>query len=101
MNFIGAYKRDIIDSRRNFGLDLFRTIAILMVLISHLGINEDYTFGVNLGSLGVEIFFVLSGFLIAQILIKSFTKNLSFESVISFWTGRWFITLPLYYLIIV
>jgi peptidoglycan/LPS O-acetylase OafA/YrhL len=48
----------------------------------------------------VEIFFVLSGFLIGQILFKEFSKELSFKSIRIFWIRRWFRILPLYYLIL-
>lgn len=101
MYLLNLYKHELIDSKRNFGLDLIRSMAILMVLLAHLGINESYTFGINLGSLGVEVFFVLSGFLIGQILIKTFSKNINLDSVLQFWIRRWFRTIPLYYLIVI
>lgn len=101
MSFLKVYKRDIIVSDRNFGLDLVRSIAIVFVLLSHLGIEDAKTCGVNLGRWGVEIFFVLSGFLIGQILIKNFSKSLTTKSVLDFWVRRWFRTLPLYYLVII
>jgi peptidoglycan/LPS O-acetylase OafA/YrhL len=91
---------DILESKRNFGLDFIRSVAILLVLASHLGISENHTFGLKLGGLGVEIFFVLSGFLIGQILIRNFTQALTLQSVFNFWIRRWYRTLPLYYLII-
>jgi peptidoglycan/LPS O-acetylase OafA/YrhL len=82
------------DSQRNFGLDVPRAAAILMVLLSHM-------FGALelLGSYGVELFFVLSGFLIGGILIRSAASRDRFEGkdLIGFWTRRWFRTLPNYY----
>ena len=55
------------------------------------------TFGV----LGVELFFVLSGFLIGNILIKTFiSDDFSPVSISNFWIRRWFRTLPLYWLIL-
>lgn len=55
-----------------------------------------------LGDLGVELFFVLSGFLIGNILIKQFltTENFSFGNVMNFWKRRWLRTLPIYWVIL-
>lgn len=50
------------------------------------------------GFLGVELFFVLSGFLIGGILIKDFQSQLDFFQIKRFWLRRWFRTLPNYYL---
>ena len=57
---------------RNFGLDILRAIAILMVFIEHLdwGILNIYKPNSIFGILGVELFFVLSGFLIGGIVFK-------------------------------
>lgn len=51
---------------------------------------------------GVEVFFVLSGFLIGGILIRQLNKNTSFglSDLFHFWKRRWFRTLPNYYLIL-
>lgn len=94
-------------TERIFGLDLLRAIAIICVLIAHTTfiISEklDNAFTYEFGFLGVEFFFVLSGFLIGGILIKLTTSEggLSFEKIKSFWIRRWFRTLPNYYLIFV
>ncbi|MEZ4907056.1 MAG: acyltransferase [Saprospiraceae bacterium] len=52
---------------------------------------------------GVELFFVLSGFLIGGILIKQFqnSDSLGVRSIGNFWIRRWFRTLPNYYLILI
>lgn len=52
---------------------------------------------------GVELFFVLSGFLIGSILIKIFQKTESFgiKHIGNFWIRRWFRTLPNYYLFLI
>lgn len=88
---------------RNIGLDLIRASAILMVLISHGRTflpefpYRDYL-GI-FGFLGVELFFVLSGFLLGTILFKEFTlKRFSFATLKHFWMRRWFRTLPLYFI---
>jgi peptidoglycan/LPS O-acetylase OafA/YrhL len=45
----------------------------------------------------VELFFVLSGFLIGGILLKKF-KNVNLSTIFNFYKNRWFRTLPNYYL---
>jgi peptidoglycan/LPS O-acetylase OafA/YrhL len=81
---------------RNFGLDVIRALSILFVIIAHR-FNVKYEIGV----VGVQIFFILSGFLIGQILLKDFQEHINFNKVIHFWKRRWFRTLPLYYLVLI
>ena len=66
---------------RNIGLDVIRTIAIFMVIVSHgrhILHFDSVIFGQGLwrlsifGYYGVELFFVLSGFLIGRILVDMF-----------------------------
>lgn len=89
---------------RIFGLDVMRAMAIICVLLSHSSIFLDIYFpGCKnmlklLGFMGVELFFVLSGFLIGTILLKSLDKFDSAYTLIHFWIRRWFRTLPNYYL---
>ncbi len=91
--------------KRVFGLDIFRAIAILIVLKDHGGIISGDLFD-NIPFIplidGVELFFVLSGFLIGSILIKMLEKDkkLNLSSISHFWKRRWFRTLPNYYLIL-
>jgi peptidoglycan/LPS O-acetylase OafA/YrhL len=56
-----------------------------------------------MGFLGVEIFFVLSGYLIGGILLKEFSpgRKPTNSSLFTFWKRRWFRTLPNYYLFLV
>ncbi len=87
---------------RNFGLDLLRTISIWLVLLQHGGINIIGLIPLKIGGIGVEIFFVLSGFLIGGILLRDLEKKMSLkETLIRFWTRRWFRILPLYFLILI
>ena len=81
--------------KRNFGLDVLRAISILLVLIAH-----KVHLPVELGVLGVQIFFILSGFLIGQILMSDFQGANSLSTVFHFLKRRWFRTLPLYYLLL-
>lgn len=55
-------------------LDGLRAVAVLGVLVAHYGLGEQLRFVEKLlpwGHLGVQLFFVLSGFLITSILLKS------------------------------
>lgn len=56
--------------QRLTGLDGIRALAVIAVLIFHA--NHDWLPG---GYLGVEVFFVLSGFLITYLLISEFERN--------------------------
>jgi peptidoglycan/LPS O-acetylase OafA/YrhL len=95
------------DHHRIFGLDLLRCTAITCVLISHTfpfmsKANSMHVLACYTATLGVEFFFVLSGFLIGTILIKTHNKDsiTNFNSIGVFWIRRWFRTLPNYYLMI-
>ena len=93
-------------AKRIFGLDLMRAVAILFVVFSHaLWIVPELP-GLPgellrlMGVLGVEIFFVLSGFLIGRILLNQFSVAYNKAKLQYFWVRRWFRTLPNYYLIL-
>ncbi|CAN5517989.1 acyltransferase [soil metagenome] len=94
-------------TKRVFGLDVMRAVAILIVVDAHATIAlKDYYSGAFWHHLlpdGVELFFVLSGFLIGGILIRSYEKKGSFDRdlLLNFWTRRWFRTLPNYYLVLI
>lgn len=93
---------------RSFGLDFLRAVAIGMVVSCHCGI----LFGVILGRqypmrlaisgfFGVELFFVLSGFLIGRILLDILDRGASLRAWRIFLVRRWMRTLPLYYTVVV
>jgi peptidoglycan/LPS O-acetylase OafA/YrhL len=91
--------------KRIFGLDLLRSLAIVLVLLTHTVSfldpqNRYYKVPVYTGYFGVEFFFVLSGFLIGTILLKIQYQEIriNFKSIRIFWIRRWFRTLPNYYL---
>jgi len=93
--------------KRIFGLDIMRALAILLVVFSHAIwiLPPTKSFLTDLmslaGVIGVEIFFVLSGFLIGRIIYKHFAdQEFSFRDVQYFWIRRWFRTLPNYYLVL-
>jgi peptidoglycan/LPS O-acetylase OafA/YrhL len=86
---------------RSWGLDLVRAIAILSVLLSHgRSLLPDFAgkrFMSIGGFLGVELFFVLSGYLIGRILITVVSEpDFRVASLTRFLSRRWLRTLPLY-----
>lgn len=103
---------------RVFGLDIVRAFAVLFVLLAHFGARVHaeivqhaahysdmlkifFSSWGKFGIFGVEIFFVLSGFLIGQILIKEAGKTLTPNRIWNFYIRRWFRTLPPYYLVLI
>ncbi len=91
--------------KRNFGLDLVRAIAILLVIISHSSLlllpDSEPLIKTVLklgGALGVDMFFVLSGFLIGGLLLDLLEKErFGIYDVGYFWIRRWLRTLPNYF----
>jgi peptidoglycan/LPS O-acetylase OafA/YrhL len=94
-----------LDPHRVFGLDILRALAILFVVVLHGNfllpdqlsqITSLFVFD------GVSIFFVLSGFLIGGIFIRSVEANgINIETVSNFWIRRWFRTMPNYFLVLI
>lgn len=93
-----------LDKHRVYGLDILRCFAILFVVFDHSNgflsgrvkdIFESFVFD------GVSIFFVLSGFLIGGILLKTLEiQKAGFKTLFDFWIRRWFRTLPNYILVL-
>jgi peptidoglycan/LPS O-acetylase OafA/YrhL len=99
--------RKQISAKRFFGLDFLRALSISLLLFSHsswiynstslLGKLQDAS-----GFLGVELFIVLSGFLIGGILYKQFLhENYGLKDASLFVFRRLMRVLPSYYLVIV
>jgi peptidoglycan/LPS O-acetylase OafA/YrhL len=61
-------------------IDGLRAIAVMLVILFHAGL------GVPGGFVGVDVFFVISGFLITQLILKSQESQSSW--IISFWSRR-------------
>ena len=98
--------RKQISAKRFFGLDFLRALSISLLLFSHsswiynssgiLGKMQDAS-----GFLGVELFIVLSGFLIGGMLYKQFLlENYTIKDAGLFVTRRLMRVLPSYYLVI-
>jgi peptidoglycan/LPS O-acetylase OafA/YrhL len=100
------------EKNRNFGLDLLRAIAILSVLLLHvnqcvpqLPISLQNLF--DRGWAGVDLFFVLSGYLIGgqafrtRDALENESRNSSVANEVrNFWIRRWTRTVPLYVLVL-
>ncbi len=94
------------EQNRIFGLDVIRALAIVFVVLAHGkfllrdSLLEGFPF-IRIVD-GVELFFVLSGFLIGTILLKTISVNPkpNGRDLLHFWKRRWFRTLPNYYLIL-
>jgi peptidoglycan/LPS O-acetylase OafA/YrhL len=103
---ISAIQNKSAGEGRVFGLDIFRAVAVLFVLVGHTlehsqVIPQLKGFG-RLGIFGVELFFVLSGFLIGSIIMRLMDKNKfdSLADITVFWKRRWLRTLPLYFVVL-
>ncbi|MHA4894191.1 acyltransferase family protein [Pedobacter sp. PWIIR3] len=91
------------------GLDGLRGLAVIMVMLYHFShvtsvtntlSDEIFTKILRMGWIGVDIFFVLSGFLITRILLWS--KNLDLQNYLKlFYIKRSLRIFPLYYLYII
>lgn len=83
-------------------LDGLRAIAVSLVLLDHFT-RIHYWVRISIGTLGVHLFFVLSGFLITSILLQSRTTIEARSSSISFSMRQFYIRrflriFPIYYL---
>lgn len=94
---------------RNHSLDVLRGIAVLMVLILHSTLSPELTrwLGghpagkfmldvIKLGPYGVDLFFILSGFLISSALLKEVQRTGSIRCG-RFWMRRGFKIWPSYF----
>lgn len=88
---------------RVLGLDVLRSMAILLVVASHYLNNMAFWYGVTTGprvsfsgDLGVDMFFALSGFLIGRIVLDIVSRSPTKRDLIVFLVRRWMRTVPAY-----
>lgn len=89
---------------RKIGLDILRAVAILVVVEQH-GRSIIYSAFPQISKLGatdgVDLFFVLSGFLITNIFFKVISESdAKLEGLESFLKRRWIRTLPLFFIVL-
>jgi peptidoglycan/LPS O-acetylase OafA/YrhL len=87
-------------------LDTLRAIAVTFVVVSHWFPFFYFWKYFPIGSIGVDVFFVLSGFLITNILIKQLELNNSFDTshikiIFNFYMRRLLRIFPIYYIVII
>lgn len=89
-------------SSRNGSLDVLRCVAIVLVINCHAAVTfvgEPWRSVLGLGGRGVDLFFVLSGWLLGQQLLTELAETSTIE-VRRFWARRWLRTLPAYYAVL-
>lgn len=88
------------------GLDGLRAFAVILVILSHW-FSSHFIFGkMQLGKIGVDIFFVISGFLITKILfhnkeIPNSSGNQRWKQIKSFIIRRTLRIFPIYYILLI
>ncbi len=90
-------------SQRIHGLDTLRALAVTLVVLHHyvLFVSLDQTFGWvgDIGWVGVDLFFALSGYLIGNQIIKALRSPEGF-SLTRFYARRLLRTLPNFYVVL-
>jgi peptidoglycan/LPS O-acetylase OafA/YrhL len=93
---------------RLIGLDLLRLLAVLLVLGSHMEVAPDdwaspvrpfVVAWIQTGSIGVDLFFVLSGFLVSGLLFAEYRKRNEL-SITRFYARRAWRIYPPFYLML-
>jgi peptidoglycan/LPS O-acetylase OafA/YrhL len=84
-------------------MDFLRAIAIMLVLLAHAILSygaPSYLAPLQLGGIGVDLFFVLSGWLLGGALIRESNKEGTIN-IKRFWMRRWMRTFPAYYAVLI
>lgn len=85
---------EIVKTQRLRELDFLRGVAILLVLLRHTNL---FSFTSKIGWIGVDLFFVLSGFLVSGLLFKEYIKFGNIQPKL-FLIRRGFKIYPIYYI---
>lgn len=85
------------------GIDGIRAIAVLLVVMQHYVASYLFRTDSNIGSIGVTVFFVISGFLITSILLNQKNKKdvSTKENLAKFYIRRTLRIFPIYYFVII
>lgn len=83
-------------AKRNQTIDFLRTVAVMLTLFRHFGVN---IFLYKIGWIGVDLFFVLSGFLVSGLLFNEHKKTGKIN-FLRFFVRRGLKIYPLFYLLI-
>ena len=90
-------------NNRHRSLDTLRAAAILMVIFAHTilsyGAPEIYA-PLQIGGVGVDLFFVLSGWLLGGLLFRE-VAHTEVVDIKRFWLRRWMRTFPAYYVVLI
>lgn len=79
-------------------MDFLRAVAILLVILAHTSLSYGRfpsLVPLQFGGTGVDLFFVLSGWLLGCQLFKELNKHNTIN-IKRFWVRRWMRTLPAY-----
>lgn len=93
---------------RNPGLDVLRALCLLLVIVQHSFLFTDAYFPEfrvlwYISHSALDLFFILSGFLIGGIIEKKYRENnsIAIRDIFKFYKRRWFKTLPMYFFTII
>lgn len=93
---------------RNPGLDVLRSLCLFLVVLQHSFLMTDLFFPQFrilwvVSHSALDLFFILSGFLIGGIIEKKYRENnvITLKDIFRFYKRRWFKTVPMYFLVIV
>ncbi|MEI6078887.1 MAG: acyltransferase family protein [Verrucomicrobiota bacterium] len=94
----GRSLNGVAKSSRNHHLDLLRALAIVLVVFCHLiqrspKVCPSWTRFSDLGAYGVDLFFVLSGWLIGSLYWQELVRFGNVQ-IYRFWGRRWLRTIP-------
>lgn len=99
MEDLKIYLPEEVQKKKFQGLDGLRAISMLMVIIAHASYNSPFKAS-YLGKTGVNIFFVISGFLITTLLLKEKLIN-GRISLKNFYIRRALRIMPVVYLFLI